>query len=212
MLERYKLRLNDGTVLVVDHDALSSWLVDGRSAAWRNPAPETPVPVTPPRPRDDERAFRPVRIPPLPPISQPPSVPVPTDEAPVPSFEPASLLPTRDEEVSITVPVAEEAEAAPPPDLSPPSLAPEPVLAVSEPPSIDVPEEEPAALYAESPPPTTDEEVSITVPVAEEPPEVWVPSEEAAALYSESFPPAPENAPSVVPLKLLDEEDVTPWR
>src|SRR6266568_1727765 len=178
MLERYKLRLNDGTVLVVDHDALSSWLVDGRamvqpvgserwqslkaflakervearSAAWRNPAPETPVPVTPPRPRDDERAFRPVRIPPLPPISEPPSVPVPTDEAPVPSFEPASLLPT------------------------------------------------------------TDEEVSITVPVAEEPPEVWVPSEEAAALYSESFPPAPENAPSVVPLKLLDEEDVTPWR
>ncbi len=208
MLERYKLRLNDGTVLVVDHDALSSWLVDGRamvqpvgserwqslkaflakervearSAAWRNPAPETPVPVTPPRPRDDERAFRPVRIPPLPPISQPPSVPVPTDEAPVPSFEPASLL------------------------------APEPVLAVSEPPSIDVQEEEPAALYVESPPPTTDEEVSITVPVAEEPPEVWVPSEEAAALYSESFPPAPENAPSVVPLKLLDEEDVTPWR
>src|SRR6266568_3080840 len=202
MLERYKLRLNDGTVLVVDHDALSSWLVDGRamvqpvgserwqslkaflakervearSAAWRNPAPETPVPVTPPRPRDDERAFRPVRIPPLPPISEPPSVPVPTDEAPVPSFEPASLLPTRDEEVSITVPVAEEAEAAPPPDLSPPSLAPEPVLAVSEPPRIDVPEEEPAALY------------------------------------SESFPPAPENAPSVVPLKLLDEEDVTPWR
>jgi hypothetical protein len=262
MLERYKLRLRDGTVLVVDHDALSSWLVDGRamvqpvgserwqslkaflakervearSAAWRNPAPETPVPVTPPRPRDDERAFRPVRIPPLPPISEPPSVPVPTDEAPVPSFEPASLLPTPDEEVSITVPVAEEPEAPPPPDLSPPSLAPEPVLAVSEPPSIDVPEEEPAALYAESPPPTTDEEVSITVPVAEEleappfpdlasassapesppaadePPEVWVPSEEAAALYSESFPPAPENAPSVVPLKLLDEEDVTPWR
>src|SRR2546425_7560455 len=91
MLERYKLRLRDGTVLVVDHDALSSWLVDGRamvqpvgserwqslkaflakervearSAAWRNPAPETPVPVTPPRPRDDERAFRPVPIPPL---------------------------------------------------------------------------------------------------------------------------------------------------
>ena len=202
MLERYKLRLNDGTVLVVDHDALSSWLVDGRamvqpvgserwqslkaflakervearSAAWRNPAPETPVPVTPPRPRDDERAFRPVRIPPLPPISEPPSVPVPTDEAPVPSFEPASLLPTRDEEVSITVPVAEELEAPPFPDLASASSAPEPP------------------------------------PAADEPPEVWVPSEEAAALYSESFPPAPENAPSVVPLKLLDEEDVTPWR
>src|SRR5213594_4277718 len=31
MLERYKLRLRDGTVLVVDHDALSSWLVDGRA-------------------------------------------------------------------------------------------------------------------------------------------------------------------------------------
>ncbi len=31
MLQRYKLRLSDGTLLVVDHDALSSWVVDGKA-------------------------------------------------------------------------------------------------------------------------------------------------------------------------------------
>src|SRR5258708_12098137 len=31
MLQRYKLRLGDGTLLVVDHDALSSWVVDGKA-------------------------------------------------------------------------------------------------------------------------------------------------------------------------------------
>src|SRR5262245_17088731 len=31
MLQRFKLRLGDGTVLMVDHDGLSTWLVDGRA-------------------------------------------------------------------------------------------------------------------------------------------------------------------------------------
>ena len=41
MLQRYKLRLGDGTVLLVDHDGLKTWLVDrtaavqiGRSHKW----------------------------------------------------------------------------------------------------------------------------------------------------------------------------------
>jgi len=265
MLERYKLRLRDGTVLVVDHDALSSWLVDGRamvqpvgserwlplktflakerrdarSAAFLERRPDPELPLTPPPPRHPEvaKVARPVRVPPLPAISEPPSVPLPTEEAPLPTFEPSSLLPTPEEEVSITVPVAEEPEAPPPSDFAPPSIAPEPVLAVSEPPSIDVPVEEPAALYSEpaASPPTPEEEVSFPVPVAEEPdpppppdlssasapeppvdaeepPEVWVPSEEAAVLSADSFPSEPENAPSVAPVQLLDEEDVTPWR
>src|SRR5207247_3368492 len=110
MLERYKLRLRDGTVLVVDHDALSSWLVDGRamvqpvgserwlplktflakerrdarSAAFleRRPDPELPLTPPPPRPPEVARVVRPVRVPPLPPISEPPSVPAPAEEAP----------------------------------------------------------------------------------------------------------------------------------
>src|SRR4029453_13366282 len=31
MLQRYKLRLGDGTVLGVDHDSLSTWAVDGKA-------------------------------------------------------------------------------------------------------------------------------------------------------------------------------------
>jgi hypothetical protein len=270
MLERYKLRLRDGTVLVVDHDALSSWLVDGRAmvqpvgserwvalktflakervearnAAFRRrtaepdapvasppltPPPLTPpppralpltppppkaLPLIPPPPRNEPRKVRPVRVPPLPAKSEPASIPVPTDEAPAPPFEPASLLPTPEEEVPVPVPVAEELEAPapPPPDPEPPIAEPEPVLSVSEAPSLDVPTEEPAAAYTEEPvaayaeepaaayaqlPPTADEHVSITMPVAEEPEapppdsepiEVWEPSEEAAALSADSFP------------------------
>ena len=32
MLQRFKLRLGDGTVLLVDHDGLGTWLVDGKAA------------------------------------------------------------------------------------------------------------------------------------------------------------------------------------
>ena len=31
MLQRYKLRLGDGTVLVVDQDGLGTWLADGKA-------------------------------------------------------------------------------------------------------------------------------------------------------------------------------------
>src|SRR2546425_1283810 len=177
MLERYKLRLRDGTVLVVDHDALSSWLVDGRamvqpvgserwlplktflakerrdarSAAFLERRPDPELPLTPPPPRSQ-----------LPPTPPPPPPPPAAKASP----------PTPEEEVSSPVPVAEEPDPPPPPDLS----------------------------SASAPEPPVD---------AEEPPEVWVPSEEAAVLSADSFPSEPENAASVAPVQLLDEEDVT---
>src|SRR5437773_1190296 len=255
MLERYKLRLRDGTVLVVDHDALSSWLVDGRamvqpvgserwlplktflarerrdarSAAFleRRPDPQLPLtpppsradlplppppprrdlplPPPPPRPPQVAKAVRGVRGPPLPAIREPPRVPTAPKEAPAPVFEPSSLLQAPVEEFSIRMAVAEEPVAPPPPDLAPPSIAPEPVLAVSEPPSIDIPVEEPAVLYSEpaASPPTPEEEVSIAVPVAEEP---EPPPSPALSSASAPEPPLYEAEPAV-----YEEEPPEVW-
>src|SRR5207247_3243856 len=59
----------------------------------------------------------------------------------------------------VTVHVAEEPEAPAlqPPDPEPPSVEPEPVLAVSEAPSLDIPTEEPVPVY----PPAYSEEPAV---------------------------------------------------
>ena len=96
MLEMFKLRLRDGTVLVVDHGALSTWLVDGKamvqpvgserwlplrqflarekaeaaSAARRNPPTREEVPAARQPPLENETRLPlvppPVKAPPLP--------------------------------------------------------------------------------------------------------------------------------------------------
>ena len=118
MLERYKLRLRDGTVLVVDHDALSSWLVDGKAlvqpvgsdrwfplrqflakekaeaaaAARRNPPP-LPAPVAA-APLENGTGLRLAEPPPVsfnePSASASPP-PVPTVDAPVWTSQPPIL-------------------------------------------------------------------------------------------------------------------------
>ena len=97
MLEMYKLRLRDGTVLVVDHAALSTWLVDGKamvqpvgserwlplrqflakekaeaaSAARRSPPIPDEIPVARQPPLPSERSLSPVDPPPLAPVCGP---------------------------------------------------------------------------------------------------------------------------------------------
>jgi hypothetical protein len=100
LLQRYKLRLQDGTVLVVDHDGLSAWLVDGKamvqsvgSRQWhplrgflaeervaaryesrQQPKAAAALPLIPPKPREDEAPRGPAAPPPIEPYA---------DDAPV---------------------------------------------------------------------------------------------------------------------------------
>ena len=168
MLEMFKLRLRDGTVLVVDHGALSTWLVDGKamvqpvgserwlplrqflarekaeaaSAARRNPPTREEVPAA--------------RQPPLENETRLPLVPPPVKAPPLPVSEPAAPA------------------SAPPVWTSPPpvfgsesSVASEPSVSVSEPP-----------VAVNEPPVSVDE-----------PPEVWAPTEEADAPATQLSPP-----------------------
>jgi hypothetical protein len=211
MLERYKLRLRDGTVLVVDHDALSSWLVDGKAlvqpvgsdrwfplrqflakekaeaaaAARRNPPP-LPAPVAPP-PLENGTGLRLAEPPPLPPFNEPSASasppPVPTVDAPVWTSQPPILT-----------------SAPPLPASEPPALAVPPPIAISEPPAVRAPTEEaagPARLT------TPGDEVSIAAPPSDIEPEaprfadVPAPADPPAPLLSVSEPPevwAPEPA------------------
>lgn len=204
MLERYKLRLRDGTILVVDHDALSSWLVDGKAlvqpvgserwfplrqflakekaeaaaAARRNPPPVVPVAPQPPQP-PLETSRPPVEAPPLPPVIEPPvsarQPPVSTIEPPVWTSQPPLL--------------AREPEA---PANEPPELAVEPPVAPSEPPVVWAPTLE-AAVTARLA--TPGDEISIApLPsaVEREAPrltDVPAPGDPPAPLLSVSEPP-----------------------
>ncbi len=91
LLQRYKLRLQDGTFLVVDHDGLSAWLVDGKamvksvgSRQWhplreflakervaarhesrQQPKAVSALPLIPPKPREAEAPRGPAAPPPI---------------------------------------------------------------------------------------------------------------------------------------------------
>jgi hypothetical protein len=227
MLEMFKLRLRDGTVLVVDHGALSTWLVDGKAmvqpvgserwlplrqflakekaeaalAARRNPTPDE-IPVA--------------RQPPLENETRLPLVPPPVKEPPLPA--------------TVSEPAAPA--SAPPVWTSPPPVfASEPPVSVNEPPEVWAPTEEADTLGAQLSAP--DEVVSLAAPPRaeepepprftavpspseppalmlsiSEPPEAWAPTEEAAALYEATAqPPAPDEEIPVAVLPSADEPE-----
>ena len=198
MLERYKLRLRDGTVLVVDHDALSSWLVDGRAmvqpvGSERWVALKTFLAKE--RVEARNAAFRrrtaepdaPVTAPPLtpPPLTPPKPTPLPLIPPP-PRNEPRQARPVR---------------VPPLPAKSKPASMPAP------------PDEAPFSVSFEpAPPPPPPEEVPVTVPVAEEPaapapppPDPEPPSAEAEPVLSASEAPTLD-VPAEEPAATYTEE------
>ncbi len=225
--QRYKLHLSDGTVLEVDHDALSTWLVDrkamvqvGRSNLWlplkeflaaervaafrasprRTARTRAELPLIPPPPRKGEQ--EPPRAEPVggAPFEQPPAEP-----AAAPSGTPQPTVRTR-----------EEPPLTPPPRWEP--LAPAPI---GQPRGVDVlaaepvvPSRKPALPPAmrpdDSAPPIP------LVPLDEAPltPAVPLAKESRPKPQAEAFvPSAPghldadaEELP-LIPLKPLDEQD-----
>jgi hypothetical protein len=107
MVEQYKLRLGDGTILAVDYDGLRSWLLDGKamvqppgSRRWRplrqhlaeEPAPPVrrPEPPAPPPPVEAKPVEVPVAVEPV--REPPPSAPR-IIEAPIVAPTPAPAPP-----------------------------------------------------------------------------------------------------------------------
>ncbi len=178
MPQRYRLHLSDGTVLVVDHDSLNTWLVDPkamvqlegsnlwlplrkflaaeREAAFRAAPRRTAktreeLPLIPPPPRKGAK-----QTPPPEPAVPEPAPPEPVEpEAPKP--EPAKLEPARPtppparQEMPLVPPPSRQAERPPPP---PALVAPEPakLVAVAVTPPAP-PREEPAHWTPPTPPP-----------------------------------------------------------
>ncbi len=143
MLQRYKLRLGDGTVLLVDHDGLKTWLVDrtaavqtGRSRKWlplkeflaqeraaarRQAQRATPREASPPATPSPAREEPPPREDGLPLVPPPPRedglplVPPPPREDGLPLVPPP---PPKDARLAVTPPPAPKEE--PPVVASPP--------------------------------------------------------------------------------------------
>ena len=218
MLEMYKLRLRDGTVLVVDHGALSTWLVDGKamvqpvgserwlplrqflakekaeaaSAARRNPTPdEIPVARQPPLP--SERNLRPVEPPPLPTVVEPAPLP-PADEPPVwPSAPPVFAS-----EPHVVWAPAEEITLQPP--------TPDDAVSIAAMPEADEPEAPP---FTDVPSPSEPPAPLLSVSEA---PEVWAPTEEAAAIdEATAQPPTPDDEVSFGAMPEADEPEAPPF-
>jgi hypothetical protein len=219
MLERYKLRLGDGTVLMVDHDGLSTWLMDskamvqgGRVKHWhplkeflaeervlakyaarkqaRSLSGELSPPLTAPAPRA-------ISPPPAPPVPEPPPVETaPSALASEPFQAPAAP------EIAI-------APASSPLPLDEPTTPP---LPVDEPASSPLPVEEPAVMAVEPSPPILPEvEASVPVPPpAEEialppPPHAEIEPPLWAAEPTPSQPaPAPEIFETALPAEIGD--------
>jgi len=146
MLQRYKLRLGDGTVLLVDHDGLGTWLVDGKAAVQAGKTRNW-VPLRKFLSRD--RAARRARseaaawaslsadapkarrggelplVPPPPPRDETPPTgsPPPREDGlplvPPPPPREVTLLPREDGLPLVPPPLPRD--ATPPPDLTPPS-------------------------------------------------------------------------------------------
>jgi hypothetical protein len=107
MIEQYRLRLRDGTVLTVDHGGLRSWLMDERtmvqppgSQRWRplkkflaeHPTAPTPPRVDPAPVTPEPQAARPQTVPAPPAPPRPEPEPPRRVEAPAPTLEPRPML------------------------------------------------------------------------------------------------------------------------
>ncbi|HXB55927.1 MAG TPA: hypothetical protein VN461_14165 [Vicinamibacteria bacterium] len=187
MLQRYKLRLSDGTLLVVDHDALSSWVVDGKAmvqpvgsdrwlslkkflleerranSPWWSSKPSGEIASVHRTLLEDDGILPPARPSRELPLIPPPPRRVPTDEIVAPVLESSSGSPTLDAEPPAPVePLPSEPEASQEVEVSLESAQAEPLRSIPEPPSIWV-SEEPAALDSLSPPSVPVEEDPITL-------------------------------------------------
>jgi hypothetical protein len=218
MLQRYKLRLSDGTLLVVDHDALSSWVVDGKAMVqpvgsdrwlslkkflleerrtgspwWSSRPSGGEIPGVHRSLLSDDGALPPVRPARELPLIPPPSRRVPTDEIVVPAPESTSSSSTLDTEPPAPAePLPIEPETSNEVEVSLASAQVEPLPSISEPPSIWL-SAEPAAAESFSPPAVPAEESPI---ILSEPLEaVGTPEFSAAPEVVSEFPePAPTEA------------------
>jgi hypothetical protein len=227
MLERYKLRLGDGTVLMVDHDGLSTWLMDskamvqgGRVKHWhplkeflaeervlakyaarkqaRSLSGELPPPLTAPAPSATS-------APPAPPVETAPSAlasePFQAPAAPEIAIAPASLPLPVDEPMPPPLPADEPASS--------PLPAEEPAVMATEPSTPILPE-----VVASVPVPLPAEETALPLPPhAEIEPPPWAsdprPSEPAPA--PEVFEPAlPAEIGDPARLLVLADEPASP--
>lgn len=177
MPQRYRLHLSDGTVLVVDHDSLNTWLVDPkamvqlegsnlwlplrkflaaeREAAFRAAPRRTAktreeLPLIPPPPRKGEKQAPPPE--PAAPVPAPPepAKPEPTTPEP-PQLEPARPVPSPARQaLPLVPPPSRLPEKLPPP---PASVQPEPVKVVAVPVTPPAPPREEPPLPALAPAP-----------------------------------------------------------
>jgi hypothetical protein len=230
MLQRYKLRLSDGTLLVVDHDALSSWVVDGKAqvqpvgsdrwcslkkflleerrtgSPWWSSKPSGEIPGVHRTLLDDDGILPPVRPHRELPLVPPPSRRVPAEEIVAPPPESTSSPSTLDGEPPAPAPLPGEPEASSELEVSLASAQVEPLPSITEPPSIWVSTEEPAATDSLFPPATPAEEGPITLA---EPLEDEATAGSSAAGVAASEPP--ELPPSeVLNLHALAEEAAAP--
>ena len=170
-MQRYKLRLGDGTVLVVDYEGLSTWLADeeamvqisaqrwrplkqfvaqhraaARQASRKKPVARDALPLVYPKPREDES--------PRPSVGEPAGVQVLADEPAVGGPESGARPPTAVDDLPViplkplddlpTIPLKPlEDEVPPRAAFSAPSVPPEP-RPIGEPPGVHVLADEPA--------------------------------------------------------------------
>jgi hypothetical protein len=230
MLQRYKLRLSDGTLLVVDHDALSSWVVDGKAqvqpvgtdrwfplkkflleerrtgSPWWSSKPSGEIPGVHRTLLDDDGILPPVRPARELPLIPPPSRPVRVDEIVSPPPESMSSPPTLDPEPPASAePLPSEPEPPNEVEVSLASAQVEPLPSITELPSIWVSTEEPVATDSFSPPAAPAEEGPITLsePLEGE----GTPASAAGGWASEPPEPLPSE---VLNLHALAEEAAAP--
>jgi hypothetical protein len=232
MLQRYKLRLSDGTLLVVDHDALSSWVVDGKAMVqpvgsdrwcslkkflleeratgspwWSSKPSGGEIPGVHRTLLDDDGAFPPVRPPRELPLIPPPSRRVPADEivAPPPESSPSDAM-LEAEPPAPAVPLPSEPEMSGENEVSLASAQLEPLPAMTEPPSIWV-SEEPVATESFSPPATVEEDpITLSEPLEDE----GTPGSSAAPAPGAVIEPPEPPSTEVLNLHALAEEAAAP--
>jgi hypothetical protein len=219
MLQRYKLRLSDGTLLVVDHDALSSWVVDGKAMVqpvgsdrwlslkkflleerrtgspwWSSRPSGSEIPGVHRSLLSDDGALPPVRPARELPLIPPPSRRVPTEEI-VAAPESTSSSSTLDTEPPVpAAPLPIEPEASNEVEVSLANAQVEPLPSISEPPSIWL-SAEPAAAESFPPP---------AVPAEESPIILAEPLEAAGTPEFSAAPEVVSEGPEPAPTEVLN--------
>ncbi len=178
MVQRYKLRLGDGTVLLVDHDGLSTWLVDGKaqvqfigSSQWRPLKEFLARERRSARRAERERASTREALPLVYPEPQqkeegaPEGIQAPADDPILPETASAPGPSTADEAASAGLPEVVVDEEGPVVSTDPPPTYPEPSRP-GEPAGVPAPADDPvspAAAFVPVPP-TPDDVAPVSLP------------------------------------------------